>query len=553
MIQALTVENIAIIDRSEVQFASGFTALTGETGAGKSLLIDAIGLALGGRADSDLVRSGAIKGIVSVLADLRANPMALAKCAQHGVDIEGGQLVVHREISAEGRSTVRLNGKLAAVGTLRDIGALLVDLHGQHDHQSLLQTERQIEFLDAWIGDEAHQLLVMIGEGFSEVELAKRQLQSIRTGRREREQRLDMLRFQAHEIEEAQISVSEMDDLTQRRDRLKNSEKLRTGIHAGLERLTDLDSSALDQLRAALHDLETLAPLDPSLDPILAPVREAFFAVQESGRELRVYLEDLDSDPSALEETAARIDLLQRLRRKYGDTEEIVLAYLGEALVEISILENSEGSETELEEKLTSLQQELQAKADALTQLRGRSSTLFSKEVGHHIKDLAMEKAKFDVRLERGVMTPAGQDRVEFFFSANPGEESRALARVASGGELSRIMLSIKIALAGRGGVPTLIFDEVDTGLSGRVAAVTARKLEELAQFYQVIVISHLPQIAGRAEHHFRIEKLEKSGRVLTQVRRLRPPERVEEIARMLAGETVSESAMANARELLSR
>lgn len=551
MLLELTVENIAIIDKARLELGPGFTALTGETGAGKSLLIDSIGLALGGRADSDLVRTGARKGTVCLVADLRANPLALALCAEKGVELEDGRLVVQRDVSADGRSTVRLNSRPVTVGTLREIGRLLVDLHGQHDHQALLDDDHQIDFLDAWIGDQASALLVKTSDQYVLVETLRRKLAAVRNGQREREQRIDMLTFQIDEISTAAPSPGESDDLETRLSRLQNAEKLGRSAFAALESLGDDEESALVRLTTALRDLEHLAQLDPTLDQVLEPLREAEVQLDEATRGLRSYADEIDLDPQALEEAAARLDLLAKLKRKYGDTEEAVLEYLARAEEELADLTDLGSNEEEILARLEQEETLLQSLADDLTTLRTEKSKEFANQVTSHLQDLAMPKAEFVIDFKSGPIQPNGQDLVRFDFTSNPGEPARALSRVASGGELARIMLAIKVASAGRAGVPSLIFDEVDTGLSGRAAAVTAKKLEELARHYQVIVISHLPQIAGRSRTHFRIEKVEHNRRTFTQIRELEGEERVQEIARMLAGEEVGESALANARELL--
>ncbi|MDI9636836.1 DNA repair protein RecN [Kamptonema cortianum] len=551
MILDIAVENIAIIDNVSLSLGSGFTALTGETGAGKSLVIDAISLALGGRADSDLVRTGARKASVTLLADLRANPFALAKCAEHGIEPEDGQLVIQREVSAEGRSTVRLNGKPAAVGTLREIGALLVDMHGQHDHQSLLHPERQIEFLDAWIGEPCSKLVSEVGELYSQVEALKRKLHHLRTGQREREQRLDMLRFQIEEIQAAAPTPGETEELENRLNRLSHAERLGTGVQGILAANVDEEGSALERLTSAVRELSVLSALDPSLSELLEPIENAEIQLRDGLRDLRHYADSLEHDPVALEETGARLDLLSKLKRKYGDTEEQILEFLENAIQELAELEGIESDEGQLEMDLKIHSDALRQKADSLTDLRVAKAKEFQATVQEHIRDLAMDSAVFEVSCEKIDIQPNGQDQIVFYFSANSGETPRPLSKVASGGELSRVMLSIKAASAGRAGVPTLVFDEVDAGLGGRAAAVTAKKLQSLAQQYQVIVISHLPQIAGKATTHFRIEKVEQQGRVRTQVIELSTEERVEEIARMLAGENVGESAIANARELL--
>lgn len=551
MIVELAVENIAVIERAQLSLGSGLTVLTGETGAGKSLLVDAIQLALGDRADSDLVRSGASRALVSAVFDLSASPSLRAYCDEAGLALEDRCLYVQREVFAEGRSQCRVGGKMAPVSALRTLGQLLVDLHGQHDHQSLLHFERHVGYLDGWIGEPAQNLLAEVRQAFGAWEDAKRRLAALTQSARDREQRLDLLRYQVEEIETVSPTVGEVEALEGLMSRLRHSEKLRNAALGSLQRLADQEGCAQDLVGLSVRELDDAVRMDESLDAEVEPLRQSFYALDDAIRNLRRYSETLEADPEALEKAAERMDALKRLRRKYGDDEAAVLRFLEDARHELALLEDSETNEAELRTRVDASFQALTRVASQLSEVRTKSAVEFSRCVQSELQDLAMEKARFAVRVEPKSVDADGADRVEFFFSANVGEPERALAKIASGGEMSRVMLAIKTVMAGRAGVPTLIFDEVDAGLSGRAAAVVGRKLEQLATHYQVIAISHLPQIASRAASHIRIEKSEVGGRVATILRPLAGDERVEEVARMLAGETISESALANARELL--
>jgi DNA repair protein RecN (Recombination protein N) len=552
MIVELTVENLAIIERSHLSLGPGFTVLTGETGAGKSLLIDAIELALGERADTELVRTGARSATVDVVLDLSARPEVLAKCLDLGIPIEDGALFIHREVFAEGRSQCRIAGKLAPVSQLRLLGQYLVDLHGQHDHQSLLDPERHIGFLDLWIGQPATDLLTKVQQAFEQADEARKRLNSLRAGLRDREQRLDMLRFQIGEIEAVSPAPDEMPDLESQLGRLKYAEKLSLATASALAGLTDEEGCAQDKIGIAVKTLEDAVRFDPALEDILIPIRDALYQLEEASHSLREYNETLESDPARLEEVAGRIDSLKRLRRKYGDDEQAVLDFLEQSRQELVLLEDSEASEDELVQRVEQASQQLRDACGQLTYLRKERAKVFGDLVQTQLRDLAMDRALFSVEFRPKEPQADGADQVEFYFSANAGEPPRPLSKIASGGEISRVMLAIKTALAGKAGVPTLIFDEVDAGLSGRAASTVAAKLEELARHYQVVVITHLPQIASRADTHYRIEKVEQQGRVITQVRPLSLLDREEEIARMLTGERITQTALANARELLS-
>lgn len=552
MLIELSVENIAIIDRAHITLGPGFTTITGETGAGKSLLVDSIDLALGGRADSGLVRSGASKAAVAMVVQVADNPEALAACTELGIEIEDGQLFIQREISAEGRSTCRIGGKLAPVGTLKQIGALLVDLHGQHDHQSLLDPATHLEYLDLWIGEEAARHRTAVAEKYSKAEDLRRRLQALRTNQRDREQRLDLLRFQWAEIESVKPQIGEFELLETQISRLTHAEKLMEAAQSSLSALADQEGSAQESLSGSIKALEAAEQLDPSLSESLEQIKASLFALEDGLRTLRTYAEAIESNPQALNDAVDRLDLLRRLRKKYGDDEAAVLAFAEEVARQLSDFEDSETSEDEVAADLQTATGELSDAANKLTQLRTDKASRFSKLVADQLRDLAMEKALFETNIQPKEIDPSGADAIEFYFSANPGEPARPLARIASGGEISRVMLGVKVVLAGKAGVPTLIFDEVDTGLGGRAAAVVARKIEELAQHYQVIVISHLPQIAARGTTHYRIDKVTEGERVVTTLELLGPESRVAEVARMIAGEHVTESARTHAQALLT-
>jgi DNA repair protein RecN (Recombination protein N) len=551
MIVELTVENLAIIELSKIELGPGFTVLTGETGAGKSLLIDAIELALGERADPELVRTGSTKASVNVVLDLSQEPEVLAKCEELGVSIEDRTLYIQREVLAEGRSQCRIGGKLIPANVLRQLGATLIDLHGQHDHQSLLEQERHLAFLDDWIGAEGDPFREQVVVQFNRCSEIKRKLDALRMGVRDREHRLDLLRFQVNEIEAVEVRIGESAELEAQLSRLKNAGKLYDTTYGAHELINGYENCAVDLLGAAVKNLEDVVRFDPQVEELVAPIRQALYEVEEAARGLSVYFEGLDTDPSKLDEIANRIEDLKRLKRKYGEDEAKILAFLADAREQLNQLEDNESSESELAEAFEAATEKLAEAARALTKLRRERAQEFGRLVQEQLRDLAMDRAVFVVDIKDQPIDQQGADRIEFFFSANAGEPPRPLGKIASGGEISRVMLAIKTALAGRAGVPTLIFDEVDAGLGGRVAATVARKLAELSRHYQVLVISHLPQIASQADTHFRIEKLNDGDRVETRVRLLNANERVSEIARMLAGDHITESALANAREML--
>lgn len=551
MVVELTVENIAIIERAQIALGPGLTVLTGETGAGKSLLVDAIELAFGARANSELVRTGAGRASVSVAVDVSRTPSLRTLCEEMGAALEDSLLFLHREVFAEGRSQCRIAGRMAPVGTLRRLGQAIVDLHGQHDHQALLDPSTHLSLLDAWIGEPATSLRTQVESAFAEAETARRRLQAARTGQREREQRLDLLRFQIDEIDAFAPRVGEREELEGQLARLQHAERLAQLGCQAVDALSDDEGSASERLRVQLHALDEAERLDESLGPLLEPLRSAVVSLEDGVRELRRYVDAIEANPQLLQEVADRLDALTRLRRKYGDDETAILAYLHEARVELEDLKRSDQDEATLLAEFESAKANLLSLCTTLSALRIERAKAFQDETSNQLEDLAMPGAVFEVSLESKEPEPDGADRVGFLFSANTGEPPKPLDKIASGGEISRVMLAIKTAMAGRAGVPTLIFDEVDSGLGGRAAAVVAQKLGELSAHYQVVAITHLPQIASAATTHFRIEKEEVGGRVVTRVHALNPQERVEEIARMIAGEEVGDSARAHAREMI--
>jgi DNA repair protein RecN (Recombination protein N) len=551
MIQELRVDDLAIIRHVELPFHMGFSVLTGETGAGKSLMIDALELALGERADTELVRTGATKASVQLVLDITQRPDLVMRLEVLGVAPEDGQIYIHREVHAEGRSQARINGRTFPVSVLKSIGKLIVDLHGQHQHQSLLDPESHVNYLDDWIGEDLKSHLEDAQTRFGEWNDAKRAFESLRKGLREREQRLDMLRFQVKEIEEFGVLPGEEEVLMNELSRLKNAERITLAVKSALSALSDEETNARDLLATGVKAASDITRFDSSLSESLHGLEAALVTVEESIHTIREYGDRLEVDPTLLDAKADRLESLRRLKRKYGESEAEILEFLAKAQGELSLLEDSGASEEMLVAKVQQTESSLRATCEKISTVRKSKAKSFTGEVRQHLADLSMSKALFEVSVQQTELGPNGYDLIEFMFSANAGEEIKPLAKIASGGEISRVMLALKSALAGRAGVPTLIFDEVDTGLGGKAAAAVGRKLQQLGEFYQVIAISHLPQVASMASQHYRIEKSEEQGRVNTTVKQLQSNERVEEIARMLAGESVTDTSLANARELL--
>ncbi|GMV37818.1 MAG: DNA repair protein RecN [Fimbriimonadales bacterium] len=552
MLREIAVQNLAVIESARLEMSGRLIAITGETGAGKSLVVDAIGLALGDRADSQRVASGARKAVISAVFAVPPAGTAEAELRAQGFELEEGMLFLTREITPEGRSTCRINGHAAPASAARTVGECLVDLHGQHEHQTLLRPVVHRDLLDAWLGEKAMALRQQIGDCYTALQDAEKRIADLESRSRERERLADLLRFELAEIEGADLTPGEEAELHAERKRIQNAERLSGEVTVALDALTAGETSASDLLATAEAALQRAASLDERLTDVLAQVRDALVSAQEAGATLADYAESFSVDPERVAIVEDRLDLLHRLQRKYGATVEEVLAYAEQARANLADLEGGEEALEALREERDARRAEMLAACKELTKLRRDGAPRFEKEALRHIRDLAMEQAAFEVRLTPKEPDAGGAESVEFLFSANPGHPPQPLGRIASGGELSRVMLALRCALAGASPAPTIVYDEVDAGLGGQVAAVVGDKLRQLAQHSQVIVITHLAQIAGRADEQFCITKEALDGRTAVRVERLEGEERVRELARMLSGDEARDTALRHARELLA-
>lgn len=567
MLCELRISNFALIDDLTVKLGTGLVALTGETGAGKSIIIDALNAALGERIGGEAIRGGAARAKVEAVFDLTDAPAARAAAAEL-LGESNGPLVLSRTI-AEGRSHYRINGAECSLATLRAISEHLADIHGQHEHQRLIHEESHLQFLDAFGGEEHRRLLEGYRAAWRELTEARAALQRLQTDERTRAQRLDLLRFQVQEIDAAGLKPDEDIELAAERDRLRYADRLREGTaqaHAVL-RGEDGGAGGLEALRHAASTVADLAEMDASLKPVTEALSEATELVADAARALRDYLEALDLDPARLEEVEARLSLLSTLKRKYGDSVRAIMQYRDRAAAEMEELEGAEHSRGKLEQRLQHLRQAAGAAAESLSQSRRELAQKLARVVERELQPLGMENARFEVQVESDAeedglpdgegrcwaADSTGIDRVRFLLGANVGEPVRPLTKVASGGELSRLMLAIKSVGAGGPQAPTLVFDEVDVNIGGRTAHAVAEKLAAAAARAQVLVVTHLPQIACMADHQLNVVKVVRGGRTVVQVRELRGEERVEEIARMMGETAPSSSARQHAAEMLQQ
>jgi len=551
MLETLRIQNYALIDAIEVDFGGGLNALTGETGAGKSILIGALNLVLGARASGDVLRAGADRVTIDAVFRLEApSPPLQALLDEHAIPLEDGALLLSRTIAADGRSRGYAGGKLVPIAVLAALGDELVDLHGQHEHQSLLKPDRQLDLLDGFSGTlvEAAELR----EQVSALRRLEERIEELARDDRDRTRQVEFLRFEVEEIDGAGFAPGEEEELRSRRTRITNAEAICTLASQAYGLLYEgEETSAIDAIDGAARALAELAGMDPSFEALGRQLDEVRGAVDAVSEELRSFTEGVEYDPEELEQLNQRLALMGQLKRKYGATVEEILAYRERAAEELAGLENRDERLAEMQQECARLEQAALAKAGTLSGKRRAGATKLDKAVSTGLAELGMKGAVFETAFETGALSGSGIDRVAFMLAANKGEKRKPLRQVASGGEVSRIMLALKSAFAAADTIPTLIFDEIDAGVGGAVARKVGARLAGLAASHQVLCITHIPQIAAAATHHFNVAKETKKGRTTTGVREVTEEARVAEVARLLDG-SVSEVSLEHARTLLA-
>ncbi|OGW33899.1 MAG: DNA repair protein RecN, partial [Nitrospirae bacterium GWC2_56_14] len=517
MLKELNIKNFAIIDQLRVEFTAGLNVFTGETGAGKSIVVDALNLALGERASADLIRTGCQEAVVEAAFELngRATKEIKDLLGEQGIEMEAGEdLIIRRVLATSGKNKVYINGSLANLATLSALGATLADIHGQHEHQSLLSLERQMEMLDSFGSLDA--LRETLFQAYRRLQDIRKELTELETGERDRAQREDMLRFQKNEIEASQLKPGEDEALASEQKLLANSEKIAGLSRAADEALYSSDHAALTELKKAVTNLREIAAIDDRLRPVLELCEAGRAQIEEAAREVSAYAEKVEFDPDRLEQIGDRLDLIQKLKKKYGGTMGEILAFGENAAAELERMERSTEEVARLQKEVQTIKSGLTSQAQTLTKKRGSAARELEKKVEAELTHLGMKKTVFTVKItqETGDDTldghklgPRGADRIEFLISPNPGEEPKPLAKTASGGELSRIMLALKTILVEGDPIPTLVFDEVDAGIGGAVAEEVGKKLKRVAAKRQVFCITHLPQIASMAASHYGVSK----------------------------------------------
>ncbi len=555
MLTELRIANFAVIDRLTLQFSTGFHVFTGETGAGKSILVDAIALLVGGRATTDVIRAEAEEAEVEAAFTLPEHQALLARFRDSGVlEPQDTDLIIRRVIARTGRNRVYLNGRLTPLHVLEALAGTLLDLHGQHDQQSLLAASAQLNAVDEFGGLAARRAAYT--HRYESLKAGQRRLEEVKRQQHERTQREDYLRYQFRELEAAALAPGEEESLLVERKRLAHVKRLRDLGEEAYDRLYGSDASVLKELSVAENRLAEVTSVDETASEWNTLCRDATVNLQEVTRQLRAYLQGLEQDPERLSAVEDRLHAIQQLKRKHGGSFESVLAKAAELREELTQFEGSEARIEELQGQVDRNAEEVRALARSLSEARVRAAGRLEARVKKELGSLRMGETQLQVVVtanpDLSACTATGWDRVDYLLSANPGEPPLPLAKVASGGELSRVMLALKTVLAERDAVPTLIFDEVDAGVGGAVAEVMGRRLKALGAHHQVFCITHLPQVASKADHHFVVEKVVQQKRTVARARRLEAKAREDEIARMLGGLTITQSVRQTAAEMVS-
>ena len=551
MLIELRIKDYAVIHDLTLELGSGLSALSGETGAGKSIIVGALSLLLGERAASDTVRTGAERAMVEAVFDVATYPKLGVQLDDLGIEAEDGLLILRREVAAVGRNRAWINESPTTARTVGELGRSLVDLHGQHEHQTLLRKDTQRHILDAF--GEAEEDASAVEEVYEELGGLEAKLRELQDHRRELASRVDFLRFQMRELEEADVQSGEEEALTEESGRLENSEELlgeTTRIH---DELYSAEGALTDKVSDLAQTLARLKGWDPALEGPHEELQGAYHALAEVGRDLSDYVGGLRHDPGRLEEVRSRLDLIHSLKRKYGPTAEDVIASRDRVRAKLDEVEDGGWDEDTLAAEVDRTRSDLIAAAARLSEKRQAAATRLEEEVETLLPDLGLPAGTFKVQMDTlPEVKSRGAESIEFLVSVNAGFPPSSLARVASGGELSRVMLTLKAILAQVDQVPTLVFDEIDAGIGGQVASLVAAKLKDVARYHQVFVVTHLPQLASQACSHLLVEKDEREGLAATAVRGLTGDARVREIARMLGGDPESKTSQDHARELLA-
>lgn len=554
MLQELSIDNFAIIPHLQIDFNQGMTVLSGETGAGKSIIIDAVGLLAGGRGSQEFIRTGSQKAVLQAAFIIdTTNQHFMTVLADLGIEVTDEQLIIQREIHRSGRNVIRVNGMLLNLTTLKQVGEFLVDIHGQNEHQELMQPEKHLAMLDEYIGDELIELKQQYQAMFTQYRQVQKAVKEKQQNQQAWAQRFDMLKFQVEELEDADLQIDEEELLLAERGRLNNFQKIMSALELVSVKLSGAEEpGAVDSLGEAMQAMQSIESIDESFHEISETIDSSFYALQEIVKDVSNQMDLLEYDEERLNQIEQRLDLIHQLERKYGPDVAAMLTYLKNIKIEFNQMESMSANSDQLEEQLSKITTQLTDLGAKLSAIRQTNALTLAEKIHQQLQDLYMEKARFSVNFkQRATYQFDGVDEVEFYIQTNPGETAKPLAKIASGGELSRMMLAMKTIFAQNQGVTSIVFDEVDTGVSGRVAQAIAEKIATIAAHSQVLTITHLPQVAAMADQHYLIQKTVINDRTETSIQLLDEQQRARELARMISGTEVTDLSLANATELL--
>ncbi|WP_053957135.1 DNA repair protein RecN [Inediibacterium massiliense] len=561
MLLELIIHDFALIEHLDIHFYEGLNILTGETGAGKSIIIDAVNMAIGERADKNYIRTGSDKSVIQLI--FKCNDKNLENLLKDkGIDLlEDHTIILTREIYSSGRSTCRINDRVITVSLVKEISRHFIDIHGQHQHQSLLYPENHIHILDSFDEKEIYILKQEVSSKFYQLKSLENKLESLCGNKIERERKKDLLKFQIQEIDACNLKEEEETELITKHQLLSNSEKIfhiMSNAHEKLYHGDHIHTSIIDEIGRIVKDLESIRDFDLKLRLISETLQESLYTIEDVSRDIMDYRDQVEFDPALLEYVEKRLDTINDLKRKYGNNIEEILKYRKQIGLELEEIENSENISIELQEQIEKVKKEYMKVAIKLSESRRSIGDRLQNKISQELMSLNMNKATFQTHfihdaknLDENYFHANGIDKIEFLISTNLGEEPKPLSKVASGGELSRMMLAFKTILAKSDNISTLIFDEIDTGISGRTANIVGEKLATISQTHQILCITHLPQIALMADHHFYIEKQVQNNMTITNIKKLSHEERITELGRLLGGTSLTDLTMEHAKEML--
>lgn len=554
MLDYLHIKNVALIDEQFINFSDGFNIVTGETGAGKSMVIDSINFVLGEKVSKDFIRKGAENAFVEVLFFLK-DSTAMGIIKDMGIDIDSSNsIVITREFNKSGRTVCRVNGRIVTLNMIKDISSILIDIHGQHEHQSLLSSAKHIILLDRFCGEALQKLKDEFRVEYRNYRDIQNKIHQLSGDSQQRQQKIDLLQYQINEIESSNLRLGEEEELIQQKKLLSNSEKLSNGVDEINLLLNGDDSEnigALNQIDRASNLLKDLSDIDISISEISKSFENIAIQLGEAVLDLRHYSRNIEHNPQSLYEIEERLNLIYNLKKKYGSDISEILAYFEKIKNELEFISNSEDELKKLEYELKVQKSKLDNLCKNMSNIRKDRAELIQQRIENILTELEMKNAQFKIQIDtRNNFTDNGTDRVEFLISPNAGESLKPLAKIASGGEMSRVMLALKTVLADVDNVETLIFDEIDAGISGRTAQKVAEKMSYIAKNHQILCITHLPQIAAMADSHYLIEKIENQNNTVTNVYNLTPSQSVEELARLIGGAVITEATKIAAKEM---